>query len=335
MLALASMLEGRRGAAALWILFAAAVHPLMSLYLMVLAGMFLLLEKTRKCEPALYTIVPATLFPPVSSSYRVALASRPYFFLSTWAWYEWLGILAPVAILAALARALRYPRYGPAALLLLKATIAGEAFFLGCGLLISMPGPLEQFAEIQPMRCLLLVYLVMLLLGGCLAGQFLLGRRVWRWLLLFATLSAGMMFAQFRLFPDSPHLEWPWAAPCNAWVEGFNWIRTHTPPDAYFALDPDYERLPHEDVHGFRALAQRSMLADNGKDAGAVSMFPSLAAEWSEQVGARRGWKLFARADFRRLKGRYGVDWAVLEQPGRRGLECPYQNERILVCRIR
>jgi hypothetical protein len=87
-------------------------------------------------------------------------------------------------------------------------------------------------------------------------------------------------------------------------------------------------------VHGFRAIAQRSMLADFGKDQGAVSMFPSLAGEWSEQVEARRGWKDFQRPDFEKLKARYLVDWVVLQQPGTRGLDCPYQNQRILVCRI-
>jgi hypothetical protein len=127
----------------------------------------------------------------------------------------------------------------------------------------------------------------------------------------------------------------PWGPTGNSWVTGFDWIRTHTPAAAYFALDPDYERLPGEDVHGFRAIAQRSMLADNGKDSGAVSMFPALAGQWREQVEARRGWQQFQRPNFLTLKSRYGVDWAVLQQPGVRGLDCPYQNDRILACRIR
>jgi hypothetical protein len=143
-----------------------------------------------------------------------------------------------------------------------------------------------------------------------------------------------MAVAQLKLFPASRHLELPWKQPHNSWVEGFDWIRTHTRQDAYFALDPDYERLPGEDIHGFRAIAQRSMLADNGKDSGAASMFPALAREWKEQVDARRGWKEFQRLDFLRLKARYGVDWVVLQQPGARGLNCPYENERVLVCRI-
>ena len=261
------------------------------------------------------------------------LASRPYFFLTNWSWYEWLGLLAPFAVLAAMAAASRHPRFGPMRRLV-KALVMFEAFFLAWGLLISVPGPLERFAEIQPMRCLLLVYILMLLLGGCLLVQRVLQRSVWRWALLFGPLCAGMAFAQLQLFPDSRHLELPWGQSGNSWVKGFEWIRANTPQTAYFALDPDYERLPGEDVHGFRAIAQRSMLADNGKDSGAVGTFPALAGQWSEQVEARRGWKQFERPNFLKLKTRYGVDWAVLEQPGAQGLVCPYQNERILVCRI-
>ena len=183
------------------------------------------------------------------------------------------------------------------------------------------------------MRCLLLVYVFLFLLGGCLLGEWVLRRRWWRWALLFVPLCAGMAVAQLQLFPDSRHLELPWVQSGNSWVAGFDWIRTHTPQDAYFALDPYYQRLPGEDGHGFRAISQRGMVADY-HDSGAASMFPTLSAEWLEQVEARRGWKQFQHPDFRRLKARYGVDWVLLERPGAAGLVCPYQNERILVCRI-
>ncbi len=339
MLALASILERRYAAGALWAAFTIAIHPLMALFLLVLAGMVVLFEPAksiravRKPQPVLFAVFPLALFPPVTEIYRHVLRAHPYFLITNWAWYEWLGIFGPLLILIAMAIAVRRAGFGPMARLL-KAVAAFEGFFIVVALFISVPGPLERFAEIQPMRCLLPVYIVMLLSGGCLLGHWVLRRRVWRWVMLFAPLCLGMAAAQVQLFPESRHLEWPWAAPRNSWVEGFDWIRTHTPQESYFALDPDYENLPGEDVHGFRAIAQRSMLADNGKDSGAVSMFPALASDWSEQVDARRGWKQFRRADFRRLKARYGVDWVVLQQPGARGLKCPYQNERVAVCRI-
>jgi hypothetical protein len=58
-----------------------------------------------------------------------------------------------------------------------------------------------------------------------------------------------------------------------------------------FALDPRYMALPGEDQHGFRAIAQRSALADAVKDSGAASMFPALAAPWTEQLNAQKGWE--------------------------------------------
>ena len=53
--------------------------------------------------------------------------------------------------------------------------------------------------------------------------------------------------------------------------------------------------LPGEDQHGFRAIAQRSMLADAVKDSGAASMFPKLAEDWATQVDAQANWKQIAR----------------------------------------
>jgi hypothetical protein len=330
-LALACVLERRYGAAAGWTIFTALVHPLMSVFLVTLAGILVFFDRVRVVEwepPAACSMV---LFPPVSAAYREVLRSHPYFLLSNWTVYERLGIVGPLAIFLAMAMLRppqgRLPR-------LLQALVAFETLFAAAALFVSRPGPLERFAELQPLRCLLLVYILLFLLGGCLLGELVLGRRMWRWALLFGPLCAGMAMAQVRLFPDSSHLEWPWQGTRNEWAAGFEWVRTHTPEDAYFALDPDYERLPGEDVHGFRAIARRSMLADNGKDSGAVSMFPMLADEWSEQVNVRRGWKQFERPDFLKLKARFGVDWVVLQKPGARGLTCPYQNDYILVCRI-
>ena len=157
---------------------------------------------------------------------------------------------------------------------------------------------------------------------------------LWRWLALFLPLCGGMFYAGRELFPATPHLELPGAAPKNAWVETFLWIRENTPVDAYFALDPDHMELPGEDQHGFRALAERAMLADRVKDSGAVTMFPNLADTWTEQFNDQKGWKKFDVEDFRRLKEKYGVGWVAVEKPGVAGLACPYENARLMVCRV-
>src|SRR5881409_3146704 len=94
-------------------------------------------------------------------------------------------------------------------------------------------------------------------------------------------------------------------------------------------------RLPGEDQHGFRAIAERSMLADAVKDSGAVTMFPALAQTWVTQVGAQKGWEGFGPDDFKRLHDQFGVTWFMLQTPGVAGLYCPYQNTGLLVCQLR
>jgi hypothetical protein len=333
MLALACVLERRWLGAAGWVAFTMAIHPLMSLFLVALVGLFLFFELTKKLTPAMFVLIPLTLFPPITPAYRLVIDTHGYFLLTNWEWYEWLGMLAPPLMLVAMATFGRKFCYGPMAHLL-KVLALFETIFFAAALLISMPGRFERFSEIQPMRCLLLVYIVMFLLGGCLIGQWILRKHVWRWAVLFVPLCAGMGYAQMQLFPNSTHVELPWVASGNAWMQGFDWIKTNTPVDAYFALDPEYLQAPGEDMDGFRANSQRSMVADYWGDSGGASMFPALAPKWHEEVEARRDWKKFQRQDFLNLKSRYGVDWVVLDQPGVAGLTCPYENSRIKVCRV-
>jgi len=116
-------------------------------------------------------------------------------------------------------------------------------------------------------------------------------------------------------------------------VQAFEWIRENTPNDAYFVLDPEHMEAPREDEQGFRAIAERSMLADKIKDSGAATMFPALANAWREQVRAQNGWKQFQKADFERLHRQFEVDWVVLEKPAALP-DCPYKNSKLAVCRI-
>jgi hypothetical protein len=143
-----------------------------------------------------------------------------------------------------------------------------------------------------------------------------------------------MYLAQRALFPASAHVEWPGVEPRNPWAQAFRWVQANTPKDALFALDPYHMAVDGEDAIGFRALAQRSRLADAVKDNGAVSMFPPMADEWLRQVDAEKGWKQFQVSDFERLKSESGVTWVVLQQPGVSGLPCPYHNKEVLVCPV-
>ena len=335
MLGIASVLEEKYLVAAFWIAFTGAIHPLMAVFAGTYAVILLLLKyRVRKDNtgPVLAGFS-QKFFPPVTPEYREILQTRTYFFLNNWAWYEWLGLLAPFAILAWFARIARRYALGPINVACRALVIFGAIFF-GFALVISWQGHFENLAEIQPLRFLHLFYILMFLFIGALLGKFVLKRHLWRWAILFVPLCAGMAYAQHELASASPHLELPGRASPNPWVQAFEWIRKNTPEDAYFALNPDHMALPGEDQHGFRAIAQRSMLADAVKDSGAASMFPVLSQKWKEQNMAQQGWKKFTREDFLRLKERYGVNWVVLERPGVAGLTCPYFNELLLVCRI-
>jgi hypothetical protein len=332
LLAVASILERRHFSALFWILFTAAIHPLMAVY----AATFLAVLITLKLFPFPFRVpggipnLSRGLFPPVTSQYHAILQTRPYFFLSNWAWYEWLGLLAPFAVLMVFARLARRHCLGPMDLLCQSLAVYG-GLFTAVAALISRQ---ENLAEIQPLRFLHLLYVIMFLFAGGLIGKFLLKESPWRWTLLFVPLCAGMAYAQDRLTPSSPHFELPGRQSKNTWVQAFKWVRHNTPENAYFALDPRYMALPGEDQHGFRAIAQRSALADAVKDSGAASMFPALAFPWTDQLNAQRGWETFHRDDFLRLKKDYGVDWIVIQRPGVPGFPCPYATNQLLVCRI-
>jgi hypothetical protein len=270
---------------------------------------------------------------PPTEAYHQAALRHAYHYVIQWPWYGWLGVFGPVALFYWfwwIARSRRMPNVA----LLCRCLVPFVLVSLLAAILLDVPQRFEALARFQPMRSLHLAYALLIILSGGMLGQFLLKRSAARWLLLFVPLCAGMALVQFRLFPASAHIEWPGVHSRNPWFQAFDWVRTNTPVEAFFALDPVYMEIPGEDENSFRAIAERSMLADAGKDSGAVSMFPQLAEEWWAQANAQERWESFRLADFEGLKSRYGVDWLVLQQPGTAGLVCPFQNATVLVCRV-
>lgn len=334
-----NVMERRFVRAAAWTVATAAIHPLMVVFGAAYAGLYVWMERRpERSQPrvaAVAALLPLALFPPVTDAYREVLNSHSYFLLLRWEWYEWLGIFAPLALLwwfERLGRRLGLQRLS----LVSRALIAFGVIFFAGALVTTVPPQLAAWAKLQPMRSLHLLYVMLFVLAGGLLAQFVLQRKVWRWLLLFVPLCAGMFFAQRQEFPATPHLELPGMAPANEWAKAFVWIRENTPRDAYFALDPGYMEAAGEDQHGFRAIAERSRLADRVKDSGAVTMFPALANTWKEQVESLEGWKSFGASDWQRLHERYGVNWVVLDRlamPQRPAGACPYENPAVAVCR--
>jgi len=315
----------------LWLLCTFAIHPLMAAFVVAYLAIWFLVSRAARLHvgrnAAMFLALPAT------DAYRQAVGTRSYLFLSNWRWHEWLGALAPLAILWWLSRMARKSGATTFEILARSLAIFG-LLFLCAGVFLGFTHASPGWARLQPMRSLLLVYIIMLLLGGGLLEQFVFRRRIWLSGTLLLVTALAMFYAQRQQFPSTPHIEGPWRTATNDWVGGFQWVRDHTPPDSYFALNPGFMTMPGEDEHGFRALAERSRLADIVKDPGAVTIAPSLAESWQAQVEGLEGWQNFQRSDFSRLRQRFGVNWVVLEQPGRSGLDCPFQNRSLLVCRV-
>jgi hypothetical protein len=332
LLAIVNVVEHKWVRGLVWIVLTGLIHPLM----VVFGGtyMFVLIWQERRelTAMAALALLPLGLFPPVTEAYRRILDTREYFFLLRWEWYEWLGLLGPMPLLWLYGRIA-----GQSNLRVWKrmclALIPFELLFFAAALVITIPPQRANLAELQPMRALHLVYILLFLFTGGLLAEWVLQDKVWRWLALFLPLCLGMWYAQRQLFPATPHLELPWTRNTNPWVQTFEWVRENTPNNAYFALNPQHMGLPGEDQHGFRAIAERSMLADALKDSGAASMFPQLAEEWQRQMQAEQGWSRFQLNDFKRLRGQFGVNWVVLEHPVA-GLDCPYANGSLQACRI-
>jgi len=332
----ASVAERRYGRAGVWAVLTAVFHPLMVVFGVSYAALLMWFRRDRTADPlrpSLAAALPFGLFPSPTDAYRSVVQTRSYFFLMKWEWYQWVGIFAPLVLFWWFSRIAR-TRNMPLLATMCQALIAFGLLFFTAGVVLTVPDRFLQFAELQPLRALHLEYTLLFVFGGGLLAQFVLQKHLWRWLALFVPLCGGMFYGSRQLFPDTPQIEFPGGAPRNPWVDSFLWIRENTPVEAYFALDPNHMALPGEDQHGFRALAERSMLADAVKDSGVVTMFPQLAETWIEQTNAQRGWKDFEIGDFRRLKEMYGVDWVVLEKPVKVALACPYENERLKVCRI-
>jgi hypothetical protein len=279
--------------------------------------------------------------PPESEVYQRVLLTRDYWFLSRWHWYEWIGLGAPLLILAV--GAARPQREEDAARVgLMRMAIAAGVTAVAVAMLFARTGlATHQVARMQPLRIFQLVYIVMTLVLGAALGERVLKRRPMLWVVAFSLLAGVMVMVERRTFPASRHLELPnvlrWDGSRdsgNRFEEAFVWISRNTPRDAVFALDAQYITKMGEDAQGFRAIAERSVLPDYSKDGGVVTNKPELAPEWLQGQVAQA--ELNAKTDGQRVAALrpLGVTWVVLEQSAATQFDCVYRNEAVKVCRL-
>jgi hypothetical protein len=270
---------------------------------------------------------------PPSRIWLEALRSRHWFRLYQWAWYEWLGAIGPLVLFWLIMCIAR--KQGEAKL----ARFATAVFIYGifqqvAAMLILSPVAPIAFSTLEPMRYLHLIYIFLVLILGADLGRYVLKAHMWRWA-VFLLLGSGCMFlVQRQLFVGTEHIELPDRASANPWLQAFVWIRLNTPQDAYFALDPKYMAAPGEDYHSFRAIAERSALADTIKDTSVVTKVPELGPVWESQVAAQADWTHFRLTDFKRLKADFSVNWVLVSYPYPEGLLCAWHSGALSVCQI-
>jgi len=346
--AVSGILAGKRWQAVPLLGLAFVLHPMMGalgisfccfLTLMLCEPLRLRLRALRvwlfpKRTAPVAAIVPfAWIFGPPSGPWLEALHSRHWFRLYEWEWYEWLGAIAPLLLfwlaahIAAKHGEVKLARFATAIVLY-------GIFHQAVAMIILGPRVLIGLSALEPMRYLHLVYVFMTLIGGAYLGRYVLQERGWRWAIFLVVANGSMFAAQRQLFASTAHIELPSVVSANPWLQAFDWVRHNTPEDAYFALDPYYMASPGEDYHSFRALAERSQLADGIKDTSVVTKVPELGPVWKRQLEAQQRWSSFQIADFERLKAGFGVDWVLVAYPPPAGLACRWHNQILTVCTI-
>jgi hypothetical protein len=338
--AVARILAGRRWQAAPLLTLAFSFHPIMAAmgisfcFFLTLSMADRLRLRPHSAERSLVAATPlGWVFAVPPPEWRKALATRTYWFLFKWTWYEWLGAIGPLVLFWLLWRFVC--KRGEMMLARFSLAVVYYCVFQQVVAVIINAFPaLARLIPLQPMRYLHLVYFFMTLVGGCLLGRYVLKARVWRWAVFLILTNAGMFASQRALVSSTKHVELPGRQSANPWLEAFSWIRQNTPTDAYFAMDPYYLAAPGEDYHSFRALAERSQLADGLKDPSVATQVPVLSPAWDRQASAQAGWASFQLADFERLKADFGVSWVLVSYPGKEGLRCPWHNKSLSVCEI-
>lgn len=340
--AIEAVLRGRNklalALAALTFLF----HPLMGLCLLFfLAVLFLFcsVPAPRRKLPLLLLIAALSAafvgadatasLHPSTALYRHVVLTRSYLFLVDWKWYEYIGLLAPVLIAA-------YVSIQPTTRPLVRATasaivITGTALTVLCTLFV---GPWQSLflARMQAMRTFHPIYLMgVVLLGGWLGTLYARGFRAT--LIFPAVVAASLFAAQLFVYQGAVHLQFPGQLEPNPWHQGFLWVDHNTPAHAVFAADPHMIGIAQEGHEGFRATAERSILADD-KDGGVATLSPALAAVWTAQYEAQSN--LAAESDTARIARLtpFGVTWLLLPPSAATGFACPYRNRVLKVCRL-
>ncbi|MBB6146881.1 hypothetical protein HNQ77_004862 [Silvibacterium bohemicum] len=344
LLALASAIDRRWSRCVVLLLAGAILHPLMTAYAAAFILLFFLVDfgiPRAAFLVCMHAVTAAALVYfltrhlPEMPAYREAVLSRRYLIPGRWTAMEDLGLGMPMILFAlAVSRQKTNPLLRKlslcACLLGISATLIAFVFIHPAGSLV--------LARLEPLRAFHMIYAVgAILLGGLLGSVFFSSHHGLRArgmaLALLSVVAAVSYLAQRGAYPASAHVELPGSYPKNPWQQAFLWIRANTPSDAVFAANPDLVFITGEDAQGFRATAERSLLADD-KDEGVVVVFPYLAGVWAKQRDPQEGIDTMTDAErIARLRPA-GADWVLLARSAETSMPCPYRNSVAQVCRL-
>jgi len=180
LLAASAVLDRRLLRACLYLGLTALFHPLMGAYAVGFALVIWAVRRRSRfalAAVALASLVASFAIQLFQSSvvenpaYRAAVATREYFFLSEWQWYEVFGLIAPISLLALFSIWRRY-RDHPEAQTVALASVAMGSISLTISLIYCHVGAHSyRIAALQPLRPFLFVYYVLFLLLGALADR--------------------------------------------------------------------------------------------------------------------------------------------------------------------
>ena len=203
--AIVEVLDRKYVRAGLFSLFASAIQPLMSAFAVFYALLLAWMRPRRFDAIGFASMLPLSfLFQSTSPAYHQVAESHPFHYFLRWRWFEILGALAPVGILWGFSRIAR-SRQMCHVNLICRTFIVYEAICIVAALILSASPRFETLARIQPMRSLHLLYIVMILLAGGFAGEYLLKSHAWRWLALSAFVCRDVLCSAAVVPGQRPH----------------------------------------------------------------------------------------------------------------------------------
>src|SRR5262245_38073328 len=178
--ALTAILDQRPVAASVYLLAAFAMHPLVALYGICLVAF----QKWRSaCVALLFLglIGVRLVLGNAPASWSVAMSSVHYYLVTSWDWYNWIGILGPLIGFEIYSRWAHRRGLQVLSALCRHLLVYGVVFLI-MALAISWVPWLYRLAPLQPMRHLQLLYILFFVITGVfLAEQFARFRRnIWK-----------------------------------------------------------------------------------------------------------------------------------------------------------